>query len=106
MRDIKLVPIWKASKHISHIAIDVRCCSIFRVDSTPNEVVHDVVETLESTPPAICYVRIPPHVAIITNLRTILIMNTGVSPVHPPKTKNPTEGNKVNVIVATINHPM
>jgi hypothetical protein len=30
----------------------------------------------------------------------------GVSPVRPPKTKNPTEGNKVNVIVATISHPM
>jgi hypothetical protein len=58
MRDIKLVPIWKASKHISHIAIDV--CSILRVDSTLDEVVHDIVETLESTPPAICYAGIPP----------------------------------------------
>jgi hypothetical protein len=51
-------------------------------------------------------VRIPPHAAIVTDLHTILIMNTGVSPVHPPKTKNPTKGNKVNVIVVTISHPM
>jgi hypothetical protein len=39
-------------------------------------------------------------------LKTAHIMNLTVSPVDVPKTKNTTEGDKVNAIIPTISHPM
>jgi hypothetical protein len=39
-------------------------------------------------------------------LKTTHIMNPTVSPVDVPKTKNATEGDKVNAIMPTISHPM
>jgi hypothetical protein len=39
-------------------------------------------------------------------LKTAHIMNPTVSHVDVPKTKNATEGDKVNAIMPTISHPM
>jgi hypothetical protein len=39
-------------------------------------------------------------------LKMTHIMNPTVSPMDVPKTKNATEGDKVNAIMSTISHPM
>jgi hypothetical protein len=39
-------------------------------------------------------------------LKMAHIMNPTVSPMDVPKTKNATEGDKVNAIMSTISHPM
>jgi hypothetical protein len=39
-------------------------------------------------------------------LKMVHIMNPTVSPMDVPKTKNATEGDKVNAIMPTISHPM
>jgi hypothetical protein len=39
-------------------------------------------------------------------LKTVHIMNLTKSPVDVHKTKNATEGDKVNAIMSTISHPM
>jgi hypothetical protein len=94
------------SKHIPHIAIYIRCCSILRVDGVPDEVVHDIVKVLKPTPLAICFPRVSSQVPDVTDLCTWLIMDTRVSPVDIPKAKDLTKNDKVNMIVPTICHPM
>ena len=61
---------------------------------------------MQSTPFAISRPTVSPHVSDVMDLCSGLIMNVSVSPMLFPKTHNPTEGDKINMVVSTIHHPM
>ena len=61
---------------------------------------------MQPTPFAIKSPTISPHVSNVMDLCSGLIMNVSVSPMLFPKTQNLTEGDKINMVVSTIRHPM
>jgi hypothetical protein len=69
-------------------------------------VVHSVIKSFQPGPPPISLARIIPQKTHLMWLKMAHIMNPTENPVDVPKTKNATEGDKVNVIMPTISHPM
>ena len=61
---------------------------------------------MQPTPFAISIPIVSPHVSDVMDLCSRLIMNVSVSLKLLPKTQNPTEGDKINMVVLTIHHPM
>jgi len=79
---------------------------VLGVESHPNEIVHDVVETLQTSSPIVYLAWILPQEAHLMQLKPSLIMNARVVPMSMPKSKYSTESDEINLVVPSINHPM
>jgi len=61
---------------------------------------------MQPTPFSISSPTVSPHVSDVMDLCSGLIMNVSVSSKLLLRTQNPTEGDKINMVVSTIHHPM
>ena len=106
-RDIKPVTSRsKSSKHIPHISIKIRSCSILGIDSVPDQIVQNVIIALQATDLPICTSLINPHIGNTTDLNSSLIMNGSEASLLLSKTKDPAESYKINSIMPSLSHPM
>ena len=102
---IEPLTIKKVRQHISNVSIEISGI-VLRVESASDKIVHDVIKALQPDPPTIGLVRILPHKAHLLWLGTPLIVDSRVGSMHMPKSKDPTESDKVHSVMTTIRHPM